>query len=84
MQVCAIATVAAHGVLAGVRGAVCGVVGYDSMLAVIGGALGVVAEDVVGGGDSGEAGGGFWVVAVAVWVVAEGEGIEFSVYFCCS
>lgn len=47
------------------------------MFAVVGGAFGVVAEDVVGGGDAGEVRGGLWVVAIVVWVVAEGEGVEF-------
>ena len=36
------------------------------------------AEDCVGFGDGDEAGGGCWVVGVAVWVVGFGEGIEGS------
>lgn len=51
------------------------------MFAVVGGALGGVAEDAVGGGDAGEAVGCVGVGAVPVWVVAEGEGVELSVWF---
>lgn len=36
-----------------------------------------VAEHGVGGGDFCEACASGWVVTVAVWVVAEGEGVEF-------
>lgn len=65
---------AAHGVLVGVR---CVRV-VEAVFAVVGGSFGRVAEDVVGGGDAGEALACVWVGAVAVWVVAEGEGVEFS------
>lgn len=41
----------------------------EAVVAVVGGAFCGVAEDVVGGGDLGEAGAGVWVGAVAVWVV---------------
>lgn len=52
--------------------------GVEAVVAVVGCAFGGVAEDVVGGGDAGEALAGGWVGAVAVWVVAEGEGVELS------
>lgn len=52
--------------------------GEDAVFAIVGGAFGAVAEDVVGGGDAGEARGGFRVAGVAVWVMSEGEGVEFS------
>ena len=55
--------------------------GGDAVFAVVGGALGGVAEDAVGGGDAGEAVGCVGVGAVSVWVVAEGEGVELSVWF---
>lgn len=51
----------------------------DAVVAVVGGAFCGVAEGLVGGGDAGETGGGGWVGAVAVGVVAEGEGVELSV-----
>jgi len=51
----------------------------DAVIAVVGGAFCGVAEGMVGRGDAGEAGGGGWVGAVAVGVVAEGEGVELSV-----
>lgn len=57
-------------------GAVLGVV--EAVLAVVDGAFLRVAEDVVGGGDAGEARAGGGVMAVAVWVVAEREGVELS------
>jgi hypothetical protein len=41
----------------------------EAMVSIVGGALGDVAEDVVGGAYSGEALAGRWVGAVAVWVV---------------
>jgi hypothetical protein len=41
----------------------------EAMISIVGGALGDVAEDVVGGAYSGEALAGRWVGAVAVWVV---------------
>lgn len=47
------------------------------VVAVVNGTLRGVAEGVVGAGDLGEAVGGAGVVAVAVWVVLEGEGVEF-------
>lgn len=78
VQVCAVAAVAAHRVLAG---AACGRLdlgGVEAVVAVVGCAFGDVAEDVVGGGDAGEALAGCRVGAVAVWVVAEGEGVELS------
>ena len=82
MHVRVVAAVTAHWVLA--RG--CGAVRrrgrqvcVDAVVAVVRGALRGVAEDLVGGRDSGEARGGGWVGAVAVWVVAEGEGVELSV-----
>lgn len=79
MQIGAVAAVAAHGVLAGIRGAVGGhVLGQDAMVPIVGGAFGVVAEDTVGGGDAGEAFGGGGIVAVAIGVVAEREGVELS------
>lgn len=49
----------------------------DPVVAIVCRALCAVAEGVVGGGDLCEAGGGAGVVRVAVWVVAEGEGVEF-------
>lgn len=81
VQVRAVAAVAAHGVLA--WAAAGGAVGGDTveaMVAIVAGALGAVAEDVVGGGDGCEAGGRGGVGAVAVWVVGEGEGVELSVF----
>lgn len=78
VQVCAVAAVAAGRVRAG--SAVVGLV--EAMLTVVGGAFFGVAEHVVGGGDAGEAGAGVGVFAVAVGVVAEGEGVEFSLVFC--
>lgn len=72
------AAVAAGRVRAG--SAVVGLV--EAMLTVVGGAFFGVAEHVVGGGDAGEAGAGVGVFAVAVGVVAEGEGVEFSLVFC--
>lgn len=51
----------------------------EAVFAVVAGSFGGVPEDVVCGGDPGKAFAGFWVGAVAVWVVAEGEGVEFSV-----
>lgn len=51
----------------------------DVVVAVIAGALCGVSEDLVGGGYGCEFPGGFWVLLVSVWVVAEGEGVEFSV-----
>ena len=51
----------------------------DAVVAVVGGASCGVAEGLVGGGDTGEAGGGGWVGTVTVGVVAEGEGVELSV-----
>ena len=85
----AVAAMAAHWVLAGVGGAVRGssgvvvvvVVVVDAVVAVVGGAFGVVAQDLVCGGDAGETGGSGGVFAVAVWVVAEGEGVELSVWY---
>lgn len=79
MEVCAVAAVAAHWVLA--RGSLGGlsVRMMKAVLAVVGGAFLSVAEDIVGGGYSGEALAGFWVGAVAVWVVAKGEGVELSI-----
>lgn len=50
----------------------------DAVVAVVDGAFAGVGEDLVGGGDVGEALGGIRVGAVAVWVVAEGEGVELS------
>lgn len=50
----------------------------EAVLAVVGGAFLGIAEHVVGGGDAGEAAAGAWVFAVAVRVVAEGEGVELS------
>lgn len=79
MQVCAVAAVAAHWVLAGGSLGGVGVRVKEAVLAIVGGAFLGVAEDVVGGGYSGEALAGFWVGAVAVWVVAKGEGVELSV-----
>lgn len=49
-----------------------GVVGMDAVIAVVDCPFAFVAEDLVGGGDLSEAGGGVWIGAVAVWVVAEG------------
>ena len=51
----------------------------DAVVAVVGGAFCGVAEGLVGGGDAGETGGGGGIFAVAVWVVAEGEGVELSI-----
>lgn len=51
----------------------------DAVVAVVGGAFCGVAEGLVGGGDAGKAGGGSWISAVAVGVMAKGEGIELSV-----
>lgn len=50
MKICAVAAVAAHRVLAWVCGAVCGgaMLGEDAVFAIVGGAFGAVAEDVVG------------------------------------
>ena len=89
MHIRAVAAIAAHWVLARVGGAVRGPSGVvvvvmvvvDAIVAVVGGAFGVVAEDLVGGGDAGETGGGGGVFAVAVWVVAEGEGVELSIEY---
>jgi hypothetical protein len=52
--------------------------GVDAVFAIVGGAFGAVAEDVVGGGDTGEARRGFRVARIAVWVMMEGERVEFS------
>lgn len=51
----------------------------EAVLAVVGGASLGVAEDVVGGGYSGESLAGVWVGAVTVWVVAKGEGVKLSI-----
>jgi hypothetical protein len=50
----------------------------DVIVAIVVCAFGCVGEDLVGGGDGGEFHGGFWVGAVFVRVVAEGEGVELS------
>lgn len=42
----------------------------EAVVAVVDCALGDVAEDVVGGGNAGEALACVWVCAVTVWVVA--------------
>lgn len=66
-----VAAVAAHWVLVAVAGGGGGVGGgVDAVVAVVVCALGGVAEDVVGGGDAGEALARGWVAAVAVWMVA--------------
>lgn len=44
--------------------------GMEAVVAVVDCALGGIAEDVVGGGNAGEALACVWVCAVAVWVVA--------------
>lgn len=49
----------------------------EAVVAIVDGAFVRVAEDVVRGGDLGEAVAGVWVGAVPVWVVFEGEGVEF-------
>lgn len=49
----------------------------DVVVAVVDTAFRGVAEGVVGAGYLGESVGGAGVVAVAVWVVLEGEGVEF-------
>lgn len=49
----------------------------DVVVVVVAGALCGVSEDLVGGGYGCEFAGGFWVFLVSVWVVAEGEGVEF-------
>lgn len=74
-------TVRAHGVLAGRGGAVRrgGIVRYDAVVAIIAGAFTAVSEDVVGGGDVGEAGGCVGIVAIAIGMVREGKGVELSV-----
>lgn len=53
--------------------------GVDAVVAIVGGAFARVPEDLVRGGNAGEALGGCWVGAVAVGVVAEGEGVELSI-----
>lgn len=81
MKIGAIAAVTAHGVLARVGAAVGGghVLGQDAVVSIVGGAFGMVAEDIVGGGDTGEAFGGGGIVAVAIGVVEEGKRVEFPV-----
>ena len=54
--------------------------GQDSIIPIIAGAFGTVAEDVVGGRDGSEAGGGVWVRAVMVRMVGERECIKLSIY----
>ena len=50
----------------------------EAVISIVGGAFMGVGEDGVGGGDFGESLTGVGIVTVAVWVVAEGEGVEFS------
>lgn len=50
----------------------------EAVVAVVDGALGGVAEDVVGCGDPGEALSCVGVCAVPIWVVSHGEGVELS------
>lgn len=84
MYVRIVTAITAHRVPTRVRGAmrrrarkVC----VDAVVAVVRGAFRGVAEDLVGGRDSGEARGGCRVGAVAVRVVMEGEGVELPVGF---
>lgn len=74
-------TVRAHGVLTGRGGAVRrgGIVRYDAVVAIIAGAFTAVSEDVVGGGDVGEASICVGIVAIAIGMVREGKGVELSV-----
>jgi hypothetical protein len=50
----------------------------EAVITIVGRSLLRVGEHRVGGGDFCEALAGGWVGAVAVGVVAEGEGVEFS------
>lgn len=50
----------------------------ETVVTIVGGSFLGVGEDGVGGGDLCEALAGGWVGAVAVWVVAQREGVEFS------
>jgi hypothetical protein len=50
----------------------------EAVVAVVDCAFRDVAEDVVSGGNAGEALACVWVCAIAVWVVAHGEGVELS------
>ena len=54
--------------------------GQDAIIPIIASAFDTVTEDVVGGRDGSEAGGGVWVRAVMVRMVGERECIELSIY----
>jgi hypothetical protein len=71
-----------HGVAAvravRVGGCVVDMAVVEAVVPVVGAAFLGVGEHRVRGGDFCEAVAGGWVGAVAVWVVAEGEVVEFS------
>lgn len=54
---------------------------HNAMVSIIASAFTAVSKDVVCRGDVGEAGGCAGVVAVAIGVVREGEGVKLSSKF---